>query len=198
MAQEEVKISFTIDGIEKQVSSVEDLQKEVAKLGKETKKTKDNLEEAGKGGGLMSKGLSKIGSVGKTAFKGIGTAIKASGIGLLVGVVAKLVEQFTKTDTGAKILQGSMAVLGVIFEQIEKVVQFLIDNLVSAFQNPQQAVEDLRAGVEGLKGWFSSLGDYIKQNFITSYFCYRTCRRRYLRLVSHGMSLQVTQKRQKH
>ncbi len=166
MAQEEVKITFTIDGIEKQVNSVEELQKEMAKLGKESKKTKENLEDAGNGGGLMSKGLSKIGSIGKAAFKGIGTAIKASGIGLLVGIVAKLVEQFTKTDTGAKILSGSMAVLGVIFEQIEKAVSWLIDNLVDAFTNPQDAVEKLRAGVEALKGWFSSLGDYIKNNFI--------------------------------
>ncbi len=166
MAQEEVKISFTIDGIEKQVSSVEELQKEVAKLGKEAKKTGKELEEAGGGGGKMSKGLSKIGSIGKAAFKGIGTAIKASGIGLLVGVVAKLVEQFTKTDAGAKILQGSMAVLGVIFEQVQAGVQFLIDNLVSAFTNPQQAVEDLRAGVQRLGDWFGSLGDYIKNNFI--------------------------------
>lgn len=166
MAQEEVKISFTIDGIEKQVSSVEELQKEVAKLGKEAKKTGKELEKAGGGGGKMSKGLAKIGSIGKAAFKGIGTAIKASGIGLLVGVVAKLVEQFTKTDTGAKILQGSMAVLGVIFEQVQVAVEWLIDNLVGAFTNPQQAVEDLRAGVQRLGDWFSSLGDYIKNNFI--------------------------------
>ena len=166
MAQEEVKISFTIDGIEKQVNSVEDLQKEVAKLGKETAKTKDELQEAGKGGGMFSKGLAKIGSIGKSAFKGIGTAIKASGIGLLVGIVAKLVEQFMKTDAGAKILSGTMAVLGVVFEKIEEAVSWLIDNLVGAFQNPQQAVEDLRAGVERLGNWFSSLGDYIKNNFI--------------------------------
>ena len=38
MAQEEVKITFTIDGIEKEVKSVEELQKEMNKLGKETKK----------------------------------------------------------------------------------------------------------------------------------------------------------------
>ena len=34
MAQEEVKITFTIDGIEKEVKSVEELQKEMSKLGK--------------------------------------------------------------------------------------------------------------------------------------------------------------------
>lgn len=166
MAQEEVKISFTIDGIEKQVSNVEELQEEVAKLGVTAKKTGKELEDAGGGGGKMTKGLAKIGSVGKTAFKGIGTAIKASGIGLLVGVVAKLVEQFTKTDTGAKILQGTMAVLGVVFEQVQMAVEWIIDNLVSAFTNPQQAVEDLRAGVQRLGDWFGSLGDYIKNNFI--------------------------------
>ena len=38
MAEQEVKITFTIDGIEKEVQSVEELQKEMNKLGKETKK----------------------------------------------------------------------------------------------------------------------------------------------------------------
>ena len=166
-------IYISINGTETAIKNLDDLAKateDVAKgfedAGKEAGKAEKEMKKAGAGSEKTATGLGRIGKLGKAAFKGIGTAIKASGIGLLVAVVAKLVEQFTKTDTGAKILQGSMAVLGVIFEQIEKAVSWLIDNLVAAFQNPQQAVEDFRAGIEGLKNWFSSLGDYIKNNFI--------------------------------
>lgn len=169
----EKEIFISINGTQTAIKNLDDLTKATEELasgfkdaGDAAESAKKDIEATGGGGNKLSKGLKAIGAAGKTAFKGIGTAIKASGIGLLVAVVAKLVEQFTKTDTGAKILQGSMAVLGVIFEQIEKAVQFLIDNLVGAFTNPQQAVEDLRAGVERLGEWFSSLGDYIKNNFI--------------------------------
>jgi len=168
----EKEIFISINGTQQAIKSLDDLQKATADLAKGFEDAGEAAEDAGTeinkigGGNKLSKGLGKIGSIGKSAFKGIGTAIKASGIGLLVTVVAKLVEQFTKTDAGAKILQGSMAVLGVIFEKIETAVSWIIDNLVSAFTNPQQAVEDLRAGVQRLGDWFKSLGDYIKQNFI--------------------------------
>ena len=166
-------IYISINGTETAIKNLDDLAKateDVAKgfedAGKEASKAEKDMKKAGAGSEKTATGLGRIGKLGKAAFKGIGTAIKASGIGLLVAVVAKLVEQFTKTDTGAKILQGSMAVLGVIFEQIEKAVSWLIDNLVAAFTNPQEAVEKFRGGIENLKNWFSSLGDYIKNNFI--------------------------------
>ena len=166
MAEKEVKVGYKVEGIK-------EYNKDLKNLDKNLKETTDSTEDLGKettktGGkmGTLTKGLNKIGSVGKAAFKGIGTAIKATGVGLLVTLIAKLVEQFTKTDTGAKILQGSLAVLGVIFERIEKVVNFLFDYLVQVFENPQKAVDDFKLGVEALSGWFSSLGDYIKNNFL--------------------------------
>jgi hypothetical protein len=169
----EKEIFISINGTQTAVKNLDDLTKATEELAEGFKEAGDAAGDAqkeiaatGGGGGKLSKGLKAIGRAGKSAFKGIGTAIKASGIGLLVAIVAKLIEQFTKTDTGAKILQGSLAVLGVIFEQVEKVLQFIIDNIVKAFTDPQQAVEDLRAGVELLSGWFSSIGDYIKNNFI--------------------------------
>ena len=169
----EKEIFISINGTQTAIKNLDDLTKATEELASGFKDAGDAAESAkkdiaatGSGGSKLSKGLKAIGSAGKTAFKGIGTAIKASGIGLLVAVVAKLVEQFTKTDTGAKILQGTMAVLGVVFEKVQLVVEFLIDNLVGVFTNPQQAVEDLRAGVQRLGDWFGSLGDYIKNNFI--------------------------------
>ena len=169
----EKEIFISINGTQTAIKNLDDLTKATEELASGFKDAGDAAESAkkdiaatGGGGSKLSKGLKAIGRAGKTAFKGIGTAIKASGIGLLVAVVAKLVEQFTKTDTGAKILQGTMAVLGVVFEKVQLVVEFLIDNLVGVFTNPQQAVEDLRAGVQRLGDWFGSLGDYIKNNFI--------------------------------
>ena len=169
----EKEIFISINGTQTAIKNLDDLTKATEELadgfkdaGEAAESAKKDIAATGGGGNKLSKGLKAIGRAGKTAFKGIGTAIKASGIGLLVGIIAKLVEQFMKTDTGAKILQGTMAVLGVVFEKVQLVVEFLIDNIVKVFTDPQQAVEDLRAGVEVLGEWFGSLGDYIKNNFI--------------------------------
>lgn len=159
MAKGLVEIFYKLVGVDKAIKQNEDLADSTKKVDKEVKNLNKNSS-------LIGRGFKSIGKLGKSAFTGIGTAIKATGIGALVAIVAKLIENFTKTDTGAKILQGTMAALGVVFERIQTVVDFLFNYLVDAFTNPQQAVEDLRAGVEALQGWFSSLGDYINQNFI--------------------------------
>ena len=165
-------IYISINGTETAIKDLKDLEKvtqEVAKgfdeAGEAAKDAEKEVKKLG-GGSKIGKGFKSIGDLGKKAFKGIGTAIKASGIGLLVTIVAKLIEEFMKTDTAAKLLQGSLAVLGVVFEKIQQAIDFLLEYGVKVFQDPQVAVEDLRAGVEALGNWFSSLGDYIKNNFI--------------------------------
>ena len=165
-------IYISINGTETAIKDLKDLEKvtqEVAKgfdeAGEAAKDAEKEVKKLG-GGSKIGKGFKSIGDLGKKAFKGIGTAIKASGIGLLVTIVAKLIEEFMKTDTAAKLLQGSLAVLGVVFEKIQQAIDFLLEYGVKVFQDPQVAVEDLRAGVEALGNWFGSLGDYIKNNFI--------------------------------
>jgi hypothetical protein len=168
----EKEIYISINGTKQAITSLEDLTKATEDLakgfedtGKAADKAAQEVEKVG-GGSKIGNGFKRIGDLGKAAFNGIGVAIKATGIGLLVTIVAKLIEEFMKTDTAAKLLQGSMAVLGVIFEKIQEAINFLIEYGVKVFKDPQVAVEDFRAGVQALGDWFKSLGDYIKNNFI--------------------------------
>ena len=154
MAQEEVKISFTIDGIEKEVKSVEELQKEMNKLGKETKKVAQENTILAKGKKAFSEFKDTI--KGATAgFKGLGGAIKATGLGLLITVIASLVEYFRSSEEGSRKLAIAMETLGVITGKISEFFQALGEKIFAAFTNPKQAIMD-----------FVNL---IKENIITRF-----------------------------
>ena len=104
MAQEEVKITFTIDGIEKEVKSVEELQKEMSKLGKETRS-----EERRVGKDM------KAGIKGATAgFKGLKGAIAATGLGALLIILTSLFSYFKNSEEGSRKLAIAMEALGII------------------------------------------------------------------------------------
>jgi phage-related tail protein len=142
----EKEIYISINGTKQAITSLEDLTKATEDLakgfedtGKAADKAAQEVEKVG-GGSKIGNGFKRIGDLGKAAFNGIGVAIKATGIGLLVAIVAKLIEEFMKTDTAAKLLQGSMAVLGVIFEKIQEAINFLIEYGVKVFQDPPVAV----------------------------------------------------------
>ena len=139
MAQEEVKITFTIDGIEKEVKSVEELQKEMNKLGKETKKVAQENSILAKGKKAFSEFKDTI--KGATAgFKGLGGAIKATGLGLLVTVIASLVEYFRSSEEGSRKLAIAMETLGVITGKISEFFQALGEKIVAVFTNPKEAL----------------------------------------------------------
>ena len=144
MAQEEVKITFTIDGIEKEVKSVEELQKEMNKLGKETKKVAQENTILAKGKKAFSEFKDTI--KGATAgFKGLGGAIKATGLGLLITVIASLVEYFRSSEEGSRKLAIAMEAVGVITSKISEFFQALGEKIFAAFTNPKQAIMDFVA-----------------------------------------------------
>ena len=61
-------------------------------------------EDIGTAGADAGKKLKKAGQTGTSAFKGLGAAIKATGIGLLVALLAKLVVAFTENKKVADAL----------------------------------------------------------------------------------------------
>ena len=141
MAEQEVKITFTIDGIEKEVKSVEELQKEMKNLGKETKKVAEENTILAKGKKAFNEFKDTI--KGATAgFKGLGGAIKATGIGLLLTAIASLVEYFRSSEEGSRKLAIAMETVGVITNKISEFFQFLGEKIFAAFTNPKQAIMD--------------------------------------------------------
>jgi len=172
MAQEEVKITFTIDGIEKEVKSVEELQKEMNKLGKETKKVAQENTVLAKGKKAFQEFKDTI--KGATAgFKGLGGAIKATGLGLLVTVLASVVEYFRSSEEGSRKLAIAMETLGVITNKISEFFQTLGGYIVDAFTNPKEALmsfvnllkENIINRFEGLLELVPKLGEAISLLF---------------------------------
>ena len=141
MAEQDIKISFTIDGIEKEVKSVEELQKEMSNLGKETKKVAQENSILAKGKKAFSEFKDTI--KGATAgFKGLGGAIKATGLGLLVTLIASLIEYFRSSEEGSRKLAIAMEAIGVITGKISEFFQVLGEKVFAAFTNPKQAILD--------------------------------------------------------
>ena len=139
MAEQDVKITFTIDGIEKEVKSVEELQKEMGKL-------KDETKEVAKENTILAKGKAafndfKNGVKGVTAgFKGLKGAIAATGLGLLLTTIASLVSYFKNSEEGSRKLAIAMEALGIISGKIQDFFSKLGETIVWAFTNPKEAL----------------------------------------------------------
>lgn len=172
MAEQEVKITFTIDGIEKEVQSVEELQKEMSKLGKETKKVAQENTILAKGKKAFAD--FKDGIKGVTAgFKGLKGAIAATGIGLLLTAIASLVSYFQNSEEGSRKLAIAMEALGIIVGKIQDFFAKLGEAIVWAFTNPKEALmnfvnlvkENIINRFEGLLELLPQLGKAISLLF---------------------------------
>ena len=172
MAQEEVKITFTIDGIEKEVKSVEELQKEMNKLGKETKKVAQENTLLAKGKAAFNDMKASIKGV-TAGFKGLRGAIAATGLGLLVTALASVVEYFRSSEEGSRKLAIAMETVGVITNKISTLFQSLGEAIVWAFTNPKEALmnfvnlvkQNIITRFEGLLKLIPRLGEAISELF---------------------------------
>lgn len=93
------------------------------------------------------------GNVGKLG--ALKSAIAATGIGALILLLTGLFSWFTKTDEGAKKLEGAMNGLKLVANLLMKPIQDIGKFLVSAFENPKQAMKDL--------------GDFLLNNLINRF-----------------------------
>jgi chemotaxis protein histidine kinase CheA len=154
MAQEEVKITFTIDGIEKEVKSVEELQKEMSKLGKETKKVAQENTILAKGKAAFNDMKASIKGV-TTGFKGLKGAIMATGLGALLIAITSLVAYFKNSEEGSRKLAIAMEALGIIAGKVTDFFSSLGEKIVYAFTNPKEAL--------------MSFVDLLKENIINRF-----------------------------
>lgn len=113
------------------------------------------LSDTQKQTGEIGKGLQDTGRLGKIGFNAIGTAIKATGIGLLVGLVAKLIEKFTENKKVAEALEVVFNGIGAVINTIFELAEPLGDALINAFKNPMETIKNI--------------GNAIKQNLINRF-----------------------------
>ena len=138
MSADTGEVTKSIDDL---VSGLKGVEKQVEETAKSTKKVEAGLEATG-----------KAGSIG---FQAIGGAIKATGIGLLVGLVAKLIEKFTENKKVAEALEVVFAGIGAVINQLFEVVEPLGDVLMNAFKNPMETLKNF--------------GKIIKENIINRF-----------------------------
>lgn len=173
MANKEVNIFFKVDGLDGYITSLDDLKDKLSDTDEATKELSDSTDDLDKKAGKGGKELSKMGRLGQKAFKGLKTAIAATGIGLLLTAIASLVEMFTKTDTGAKILAATSATLGLAFEKISGLVMGLKEPIEKLFQDPKQALIDFGNAIkdnivsrfEGILNFIPSMASAIENLF---------------------------------
>jgi len=142
-------IESGLEGVDKKLS---DTQKQTAEIGK---------------------GLQDTGRLGKIGFNAIGTAIKATGIGLLVGLVAKLIEKFTENKKVAEALEVVFNGIGAVINTIFDLAEPLGDALTNAFKNPMETIRNIGRAIkqnlinrfEGMLEFLPAIGNAIKLVF---------------------------------
>lgn len=142
-------------------------QKNVEKLGdtinNETKEIKGSLSGITGmldkiSGGMVTKFNNLKGSLGGVAggFKSMGIAIAASGIGLLVTVIATVTSAFKSSEAGQNKFSKLMGVIGSVVGNLNDVLSDFGEKVIEAFENPRKAWEgfkdSLKTGYEFIKG----------------------------------------------
>jgi len=113
------------------------------------------LEDSSKKNKEVKDGLKDTGKAGKLGFNAIGTAIKATGLGLLVALVAKVVQKFKENKEVAEALEVVFAGIGVVINQLFEAARPLGEAIINAFRNPMETIRNI--------------GNAIKQNLINRF-----------------------------
>ena len=166
MAISKQQIILEIDADTGEVlKATSDLQKNMEGVADAANDAAEATESIGTAGADAGSKLKKAGNTGATAFKGLGAAIKATGIGLLVALLAKLVVAFTENKKVADALGVATAALGAIFNGIVDAGSKIASNLIEAFNNPQQAIDGFKQRLEGVGNYIKLLGSTIFGGF---------------------------------
>ena len=132
-AQKDVKdLEKSIEGVNKEV-------KEVGESSNELTGQLDNLT-----GGAISKFKGFRGTLKNviTSFKSLRVAIIGTGIGALLIAVVALGQAFTRSEEGQNKFQKILGVIGSVVGNLLDLLADLGENIISAFENPQQALKD--------------------------------------------------------
>ena len=132
MVEKEIKIVVDTKSAEKNVKNltddVNDLGKSATETGKDGAKAVDSVGEASKSSTKSIGGLSK-------GFKGLGTAMKATGIGLIVAAVAGLTSAFGKNQRIVDALSVGMEAIGIVFSKVTDTIINVYDAVAKSSEN---------------------------------------------------------------
>ena len=134
-------------------SNIGEVAEGLDKAKKSTKELADSTKDADKG----------FGRVGK-AVRGIGTALKAAGIGIVVGLFIKLMDVFRQNQKVVDTFNTAMQFLNIAFNDLFKFLEGNIGTVVgyfkSIFEDPVQSLKNFgNAIVDNVIERFNSLMD---------------------------------------
>ena len=122
----------------------------------------NKIEETAQSTKKVEAGLKASGKAGSIGFNAIGGAIKATGIGLLVGLVAKLIEKFTENKKVAEALEVVFAGIGAVINQLFEVVEPLGEAIMNAFKNPMETIKNIGTAIkENIINRFTGLVEFL-------------------------------------
>ena len=173
-------VKLKTEGVTQLTSELNKAAKAADNLEDSLDETAEAADDVGEASTQMSGGLDRMSggliTMFKGAIKGAKTfvlglktmkgAMIATGVGALVVLVGSLVAYFTSTKKGAEMLEVATASLGIVMGKLTDTLSSLGGFLVSAFQDPQEAIASLNGMMEDVWNWFVSIGTYIKESFI--------------------------------
>lgn len=191
MANKDIRITFTIDGIDKEVRSVEELTQELDKLGKSAKKTGKETKKLASEQGFIAEKVGQLKSTFaglkgdfKNATAGIKTFFKSGvtgskllklglasiGIGLIITAVTSLIAYFQNFEVVTRTVQKALNALGAIFSQLGKAFAALISGdfkgMKNAFKDIGSAVTEAVTATDALFDSAKRLNEIQKKNVI--------------------------------
>ena len=118
-------------------------------------------------------GFASAAVTAKGMFGSIKAGLISTGIGAFLVLIGSLFAYFKSTKEGAEKLERAFAGVGAVVDVITDLFSSFGETVVSAFENPKQAIADLWKAiktnivnrVEGLIDSFGNLGDIIKAAF---------------------------------
>ena len=154
-------------------SNIGEVTKETKELTNETSNAAGQFQFMGVSLNGVKKAFASAAVTAKGMFGSIKAGLISTGIGAFVVLVGSLIAYFKSTKDGAEKLERAMAGFGAVVSVITDRLYTFGEVIVSAFENPQQAVKDLWEAiktnivnrVEGLFDVFGALGDTIKAAF---------------------------------
>lgn len=173
VSKQEVIIEFNADTGEV-LTATNQLEKSFEEVGDAAKEAAKATEDIGDAAKSTGKALEAGTDAGASGFKILGAAIAATGLlGLVTKVLQPIAEAFLENKTVAESLSAAMAGIGAVIDTIVSLGEDMVNVLVDAFNNPQQAIADfkdaivnnIQVRIEGLLKLFPRLGEAISAAF---------------------------------
>lgn len=168
--EKKIDIKVNSKGAKKGIDEVTDSIEGASEATSELTGSLDSLT-----GGAISafKGVVAGAKKGIMAMRSLKVAIAATGIGAIVLAVVALGKAFTNSEEGQNKFAKIMGVIGSITGNLVDVLAKLGENIIAAFENPQQALKDLGNAIknniqnrlEGLLEFIPAVGEAISLVF---------------------------------